>query len=209
MLVRDIMHSPVVTATEADSLAAAYEAMRTHGIRHLPVVTEGKLVGVVTDRDLRLMTSALHPHPFPKEANLRDVMTQHVVTTTPLEPVEEAARLMHEQKIGCLPVLEGERLTGIITGPDLLHALILLTGVHGPSGRIEVKLPEAPGAIVRLMDTVSSEGVDILSVLSYADPGRSQAVILRVNTLSTHALADRLRETGFEVTWPRRKQWSL
>lgn len=208
MLVRDIMHSPVITADQAESLARAYEVMQKNGIRHLPIMAEGRLTGVVTDRDLRLATSALHPHPFPSDTPVAEVMSREVVTTTPLEPVEEAARLMRDRKIGCLPVLEGDTLTGIITGPDLLDAIIRLTGLMHSSGRLAVELSEARGEMVRLVDLISAKGIDIHSILSYPDRAQHPYVILRVGTLNTHPLAVDLRTAGFTVVWPPEKKWS-
>ncbi len=207
MLVRDIMHSPVVSIGADARLDEAYARMQSYRIRHLPVLDGERLVGVVTDRDLRLATSALHPHPFQSGAEVREVMTREVVTAAPLEPVEEAARVMRDRKIGCLPVLEGERLAGIITGPDLLDALIELTGMSAPSGRLAVELGEAPGQLVRLIDAVDAAGAEILSVLSYPDRTQHPHVILRVDTLHTHMLADRLRAADFDVSWPPHKAW--
>ncbi len=207
MLVRDIMHSPVITTHQGESLATAYRKLQEHGIRHLPVLDGDLLVGVVTDRDLRLATSALQPHPFPNEARVEQVMTRNPITTTPLDPVEEAARRMQERKIGCLPVMEGARLSGIITGPDLLDAIVRLTGLMQPSGRLAVQLSGKPGQLARLTALLDSRGVEIHSVLSYPEAGEAPRVILRVSTLNTHLLADFLREEGFQVVWPIRKSW--
>lgn len=109
MLVRDVMKSPVLTVGPEATLEEAYKLLLERGIRHLPVVEEGRLVGIVTDRDIRLATSHLNPKgPCPGCTRVGEVMTREVVTAHPLDPVEEAARVMRERKIGCLPVLEDE-----------------------------------------------------------------------------------------------------
>lgn len=207
MLVHEIMNSPVVTIREDATLADAYDQMQARNIRHLPVVREDRLVGIVTDRDLRLATSRLAEHPFSAEARVQEVMTREVLTASPLDPVEEAARVMRDRKIGCLPVLEGAALVGIITGPDLLDALMRLTGLSRPSGRIAVELGEGAGQFCRLMTVLDEHGVSIHSILSYPDRETSSHVILRVNTINTRGICQALSAAGFNVVWPRTKAW--
>src|ERR1019366_2926004 len=147
MLVRDIMRSPAVAISADTMLQDAYRTMQERGIRHLPVVEGEKLVGVITDRDLRLATSALAPSPFPPGSRVSEVMTLEPLTADASDPVEDAARTMRERKIGCLPILDDGRVIGIVTGLDLLDALIRMTGVDKPSGRLEVRLPDHPGEL--------------------------------------------------------------
>ncbi len=208
MLVQDVMQRPVQTIVPDATLAAAYRLMQARAIRHLPVVDEGRLVGIITDRDLRLATSALHPHPFPPDARVVSVMQRRVVTATPLDPVEEAARLMRMRRIGCLPVLDGDELVGIVTVTDLLEAMLRLTGADRPSGRIEVRLAHTPGRLAALASAVAAHHVNILSILSYPESSEWLRVVLRVDTNRTHSLADALRQEGFEVIWPPHKPWS-
>lgn len=204
MLVQDVMHAPVETAASGDRLADTYAVMQDRDIRHLPVVDDGRLVGVVTDRDLRLATSRLHPHPFDPADRLEAVMTSEVLTAAPRDPVEEAARVMRAHKIGCLPVVEGETVVGIVTGTDLLDALLRLTGTSGPSGRLVVEVEDEEGQLARATAAIAAQGVEVRSVLSYpAEPGATR-VIFRIETLNTPAVADALRGQHFEVVWPPR-----
>src|SRR5512133_1509755 len=143
MLVRDIMSSPALGIAAGTPLDDAYRLMREKGIRHLPVLDAGRLVGVITDRDLRLATSSLAPSPLPPATPVSAVMSHPPVTVDGSDPVEDAARTMRERKIGCLPVVDDGRLVGIITGLDLLDALMRMTGVDKPSGRLEVRLRDA------------------------------------------------------------------
>ena len=89
MLVRDIMRSPAVTVSADTTLENAYRTMREKAIRHLPVVEEGRLVGVITDRDLRLATSALSPTPFSPGSRVSGVMCPHPLTADPSDPLED------------------------------------------------------------------------------------------------------------------------
>ncbi len=208
MLVKDVMHFPVETVSPETSLEGAYRLLLERGIRHLPVVEGGKVVGVITDRDIRLATSHLNPKgPCPGCTRVGEVMTSPPITAHPLDPVEEAARVMRERKIGCLPVLEDGALVGIVTGIDLLDALLRLTGVTEPSGRLEVRLPDRIGELARLTGLIAAQGVNIHSLLSYPEGEAWVRAVVRVNTLETHPLADRLRQEGFEVLWPPKKPW--
>ncbi len=202
------MKSPVLTIGPEATLEEAYAFLLQKGIRHLPVVEEGRLVGILTDRDIRLATSALNPKgPCPGSTPVREAMTKEVVTADPLDPVEEAARVMRVRKIGCLPVVEDEVVVGMVTGIDLLDALLRLTGVTEPSGRLEVRLPDRPGELARLTGLLAQQGVNIHSLLSYPEDEEAVRAVVRVNTLETHLLAEALRQSGMEVVWPPRKPW--
>jgi acetoin utilization protein AcuB len=202
MLVREVMHAEPVSIGPDTSLEDAYAIMQERHIRHLPIVAAGGVVGVVTDRDLRLATSRLATRPFPPEAAVRTVMAHPVQTAHPLDPIESAARVMRELKIGCLPVLDGGRLVGIVTGVDILDALLKLTGVERPSGRLEVRLADQPGELARLTHFLAELRVNIHSVLSYPDAEHRGRTVLRVGTMDIRALADGLCAAGFEVLWP-------
>jgi acetoin utilization protein AcuB len=202
MLVRDILRSPAISIAPDTTLADAYALMCQKGIRHLPVVEAGRLVGIVTDRDLRLATSALAPAPFPPGARVDEAMHREPLTADPCDPVEDAARIMRDRKVGCLPVVDGGELVGIITNIDLLEALLRLTGVDKPSGRLEVRLPDRRGELARLIATVSERGSDLRSVLTYPEGPASVRIVLRVGSMDTHQIARVLRGGGFDVIWP-------
>jgi acetoin utilization protein AcuB len=207
MLVRDIMRRPAIAVSADTPLEEAYRTMQREGIRHLPVEEGGRLVGVVTDRDLRLATSALSPAPLPPGRPVSEIMTRHPETADPDDAVEDAARTMRQRKIGCLPVLEGGRLAGIITGLDLLDAILRMTGVDKPSGRIEVRLADRPGELARLTGFFGDRGLNVHSVLTHPESASNVRVVLRVGSIETRRLAEELRGSGFEVVWPPEKPW--
>jgi len=133
MRVCDKMCRCVITISPDQSLLTARERMRKHGIRRLPVVRDGQLVGIVTDRDVRQTwaspATALSTHEvlyLLEKVTVQQIMTPKVVTVAPETPLVEAARLLHERKIGGLPVVEGKTVVGILTETDLLEALIEL-----------------------------------------------------------------------------------
>jgi acetoin utilization protein AcuB len=133
------------------------------------------------------------------------VMSRSPLTADPFDPVEDAARTMREHKIGCLPILDDGRLIGIITGLDLLDALVRLTGVDKPSGRLEVRLPQQPGELSRLMGFLSLRDLNVHSILTYPDRQDSVRTVLRVGSMEMRTLGHDLRRAGFEVLWPPEK----
>lgn len=132
MQVVERMKTKLVVASPTDSVAAAWRLLRQHQIRHLPVVEEGKLVGIVTDRDIRLvfpstLTSGRReqdPHDALEKIAVREIMTGQVVTVAPEASIANVARLLLERRIGGLPVVQGSRLVGIITKTDILAAFV-------------------------------------------------------------------------------------
>lgn len=202
MLVRDIMRSPVVGVSPGTTLEDAYRTMREKAFRHLPVMEGERLVGVVTDRDLRLATSALAPVPFPADCAVSEIMCREPLTANADDAVEDAARVMRERKIGCLPVVDDGRVIGIITGIDLLDALIRMTGVDKPSGRLEVYLPDRPGELARLTVFIGERALNVHSILTYPEGQERVRTVLRVGSIETRLLARDLRAAGFEVVWP-------
>jgi CBS domain-containing protein len=129
--VRERMRSPVATVSPDAPVHDAAALMRARRIRHLPVVdAAGRLLGIVTDRDLRqvIFNPAMQERlgaggEAPADIAIRDAMTWAVITVTPSTDIRGAARLMHEQKIGALPVTEDGRLVGILTESDVLATL--------------------------------------------------------------------------------------
>ncbi len=126
--VRDIMSEKMVTISESDTLSTVEDIMTLGRVRHMPVVHAGKLVGVVSERDL-LRTSLSNLTEFGSEerrlflhaVEIARVMSAPPITIAPDASVEEAAQVMADRKIGCLPVLEDDRLLGIVTETDVLR----------------------------------------------------------------------------------------
>jgi acetoin utilization protein AcuB len=207
MLVKDIMTIAVIATSAEASVEDACRIMKEKNIRHIPVVEGGRVVGVVTDRDVYGATSALLHEPCATGRLVGEVMSRPPVTADPLDPVESAAHTMRRLKIGCLPVVDADALVGIVTGIDLLDALLHLTGVGVPSGRLELRLADRPGELARLTAEISDRNINIHSLLSYPDVDQIARIVLRVNTMETRALADALRRAHFEVVWPAEKPW--
>lgn len=128
MKVRDIMAREVATLKVDDELSLAEDIMQLGRIRHLPVVEGERLRGIITERDLykASLASAIDYDPKAKRSHMKtiaikDVMTSDLVTIGPNADIREAAKLMLRHKIGCLPVVEGGRMIGLITETDVLR----------------------------------------------------------------------------------------
>lgn len=209
MLVRSRMTAHVYTASPATTIAEALALTRRHRIRHLPVVDTGKLVGVVTDRDLRL---AMPPIWAEQHDQLREmlhtktvgeVMVSQIITTTPDTPIEDAARRLYEHRIGCLPVMENDRLAGILTETDVLRSFTELFGANDPSSRLEIRLPNRPGELARVVRLI---GVDFkLNITGMVVPpltGGDVLAIMHIATLNPQPVIESLRKLGYQVGWP-------
>lgn len=136
MEVKDRMTKNPVTIQVGETARAAAELMRAKKIRHLPVVdASGKLTGIVTDRDLRqiLFAPAMRTRlgdaaSLAEQVTVDEIMTTPAVTTTPYADLAEAAKIMHDRKIGALPVVERGRVVGILSEIDVLKAFYEMTG---------------------------------------------------------------------------------
>jgi acetoin utilization protein AcuB len=202
MLVKEIMRKAVTVIPVGTTIGEADQILLSRGFRHLPVVDQGRLVGILTDRDIRFATSSLCQTPRSAGDPVSLAMSSPPLTADPLDPVEDAARIMRENKIGCLPVLDGAKLVGILTGMDLLDALMILTGVTKPSSRLEVVLMDRPGELARLTAFLASRHVNIHSILTYPTPDATVRTVLRVDSTQIRPLAEALRVAEFTVLWP-------
>ncbi len=136
--VRDIMSEKMVTISESDTLSTVEDIMTLGRVRHMPVVHAGKLVGVVSERDLlRISLSNLtefgseERRLFLHAVEIARVMSAPPITISPDATVEEAAQVMADRKIGCLPVLENDLLIGIVTETDVLRYFARVPPDHG------------------------------------------------------------------------------
>jgi len=130
MNVSEIMTKEVVTLQEEQSLREALGLLQRHRIRHVPVVSGTRLIGIVTDRDLKRATpsllSGIDREAFDRvldETRVGQVMTRNPYTVTPSMSLKDAAKILIDQRFGALPVIEGGKVIGIITETDLLKAL--------------------------------------------------------------------------------------
>jgi acetoin utilization protein AcuB len=212
--VKDSMTREVATLSPEDTAKTALALCRERRIRHLPVLEDGRLVGIASDRDFR---AAAPPLGDPDRAaalaeiQVGEVMAREVVTVASDDPIEQAANTMRERRIGCLPVLEDGELVGIITASDVMDALVYLVGAHEPGSRMEISLPDRPGSLAGAAGVFGMCGINIVSAAMGAtrepkEEGapRERVVVFRVDTIDPTEVVGYLEEAGYAVLWPPR-----
>jgi acetoin utilization protein AcuB len=180
MLVDDIMQRRVVTATPRTAMSEAMHLVRTRGIRHLVIVDDGALVGIISDRDFK-QADALNAPSTPRSVD--DIMTRVVITIEPTAPVEDAARVMLTEKISALPVTEAGRLVGIVTETDVMRLFVKALGAGEPSSRIDVVIGPSSSALADVVATVQAAGAPISSIVTLPGGGGLKDAVLRVGTI--------------------------
>ncbi len=204
------MAREVATLSPEETAGEALALCRRRRIRHLPVVEDGRLVGIVSDRDLRSATPALgDPARAAALAEIRvgEVMARDVVTARPDDPIDGAANAMRERRINCLPVLEEDGLVGILTSSDVMESLVFLLGAHEPGSRMEVVVPDRPGTLAGVAGLIGELGINIVSVVTGPRQGGSppsRVAVFRVDTINPAEAAEVLGRAGYRVLWPPR-----
>ena len=202
MLVGKRMTRNPMTVSPGDPLSVAAGILREHRFHHLPVVEGGRLVGILSDTDLRNASYAAMPAEggAPGERPVREAMRTEVWSVTPDDSVEDALLILTREKFGALPVLSGDRLVGTITRADLLNAFVDLLDVNGVCFCVDVTFPRNMARFEELIDVFAGMGVEVRSVL-IAPQGEVGALNahLRVATIDGPAVRRALREKGFVI----------
>jgi acetoin utilization protein AcuB len=203
MFVRNRMTAPAITVTPETPFQEALKLMQERHFRRLPIVDRaGKLLGMVSERDL------LHASPSPatslsvwemnyllSKLTVEQLMTKkNVVTVSPDQPVEEAARLMVEHTIGGLPVVDQDRrVVGVITETDIFKAFVEMLGSGQPGVRLMLSVPAGKGTLARLAKAIADLGGNILSVGTFAtDETGHASLLIKVADVSMQQLVDTL-----------------
>ncbi len=200
MLVKDLMTRDPICGQPDMVVTQIQKLMNGHRIRHLPIVDEtGELVGLVTQRSLlsALRTEESDLSQFEvsyilAKIRTRHVMVQDVITINQDVPAEEAARVMADERIGCLPVMGDGGLVGIITDNDLFNAMLNLLGARRSGIRLAVRQPDRTGEVARLTNAIAERG-GYLSVCAGYFPKRepdSWVSVVKVTNLSRDQLVD-------------------
>lgn len=210
MYVEQIMTKEVLTVTTDTKLSQLAELMRLKKVRHVPVLdAKGKLAGIVSNRDVQRAQPSMITTLDRGEVGYLldkvmtgDIMHKKVITCSPKTLIEDAGRMMRPNKIGCLPVLDGDALVGIVTSVDLLDFFLDITGCWIKNAtRITVHLVDQTGQLAALLTMVSSHGGYIVSVVSPHTPdgagGRS--AVIRFEAADPDAIVAGLRQSGYEV----------
>ena len=203
------MQTKIFTIQKSDTVEKAQTMMAVNNIRHLPVLEKSRLVGIISDRDIR---GVLIPQRSGKEGGgkgafylPRDVKVDEAMTPEPLfvEPgsdIEEAARLLYMNKIGCLPVMEKNKVVGIITDYDILWVFSEIMGVLESSCRLDVTIGDDPDGFEKVTEIILKHKGKIISVGMLPIKGKKKNVYsYRLKNCETKAIIAGLKEAGYKV----------
>jgi acetoin utilization protein AcuB len=184
MFVGERMSHPVITLTPDTPVHDALAMFKKERIRRAPVVKDGKLVGIVTESDL------LNASPSPvtslsvwemnyliSKVTIKQVMSKKLTTVDVTTPIEEAARIMADKKIGGLPVMRSGKMVGIITETDLFKIFLELMGARTKALRVTAEIDDKPGALAKVTKAISDAGGNFISFGQFSGDDPSSKVL--------------------------------
>lgn len=210
MRIKDVMTKNPITVSPDTLVLQAQKIMKENKIRRLPVVEKGRLVGIVTKRDLLEAAPPRGTSPNIYDLNyllsqmkVKDVMKKNPIVITPYTPVEDVLRIGQEEKIGSFPVVENGKLVGIATESDIVRFLIRTLGIGEEGSRITITgLGEKFGELEKIISIANRYGVTILSMILIPKRKRGDwMVALRLDTKNPKTIIQDLKKEGFNVTW--------
>jgi acetoin utilization protein AcuB len=193
------MSVPPLTIDPEESLSDAHAYMQKQNVRHLPVVKpDGKMVGLITEDDLlkaepssATSLSVWEIHYLLMAVKVKAVMVKDVITTTEDTPIEEAAHIMLDKKIGSLPVMRDDKLVGIITESDIFRTFMELFAAREKGLRITLECPNRAGELAKITKAVADKGGYISACGNFlVDDTTKGGVILKVRKVDRDALID-------------------
>lgn len=186
------MITDLITVSPKDTVESAIQIMQQHSIRHLPVVEDNRLVGLVTE-------SSLRPYLSPEKLRLplREVMIINPITIDPEASIDEAARLIYKYKIGGLPVISQGKLVGIITITDILEAFIELMGILKASSRLDI-IPKEDN-LNSALEVIKRGGGKIISIGMDITSEGEKIYFIRVEKTNLERIALELEAEGHKV----------
>lgn len=207
MLVRTYMTQKPISIDPDASYPQAINVIRRNKIRHLPVVDDGRLVGIIVEKDLlsnqpspATTLSVYEIYSLLETLRVRQMMSRPVITVEGDCPIEEAARIMVDNKISCLPVMDGSRLVGIITETDIFKVLVEVLGGADEGQRIMLRLPERMGELASISSRIAEAGGNIIAVTtSRLLEGDHREVTIKETGADPDRLRAALENSGAEV----------
>lgn len=202
MLIKDWMATTILTVDANTSVMRATRTMKENNIRRLPVMSHGKLIGVITDRDLKeaspSSTSDIDIHEMYyllSEMKVKDVMTDKCISLKQDDTLEKAALVMLKERISGIMILDDEeKLVGLLSETDILRGFIQATGIQDGAHQYVIDMPDAAGSTTRIIDLLRQKEARVLSILtSFSDaPRGTKRVAIRI--LAEDAVADEIQK---------------
>jgi len=208
MLVQERMTANPVTVNPETSFEDALGILREKKIRRLPVVDKnGDLVGIVVEKDLLYASpspatslSVFEVHYLLSKLKVKDVMTKRVITVGEDCPLEEAARIMVDHKIGSLPIVRGKHVVGIVTETDVFKTMAEALGGRAKGVRVTIRVPDVQGQLAILTNKVAENGGNFVSFAQFiSDDGKQVEVTFKVQGITKETLTGLLEKTGAQM----------
>lgn len=198
MFVGERMSRPVISVTPDMPINDVLAMFRKEHIRRAPVIKDGKLVGIVSERDLLNASpssvttlSVWELNYLISKVTVKNVMAKKVVTVDQDTPIEEAARIMADKKIGGVPVMSGGNVVGIITETDLFKIFLELMGARQKAWRVTATIAEKPGTLAQLTQAIAQNGGNFISFGMFSGPdANSRTVTFKVEGLEKNKLRE-------------------
>ncbi len=204
-----IMHTDLITVSPSTSLEDANILIKKKKIDHLLVVNDdGKLVGILSDRDVKQYwaspATTLSNHELNyllQQVLVEMVMIKAVITISPNTTIERAALLMQENDINALPVMEDEKLVGIITSTDVMGVLLSAIGISAESIRLGVLVKDSIGNLANVSAVLSKEQINIQSLLSWPEKEYADVfqLVIRIAKQDGQKAINTLQANGYKV----------
>ncbi len=208
MFVKNKMTSNPFTISPTQTIPDAQEIIKNHGIKRLPVVDNGKLVGVVSKGDIVKVSpskaTALSMGEITyllAKTKISSIMAKNPVTVSSNALLEEAAILMRDNDIGFLPVVENDKLVGIITEGDIFDSFIELLGFREPGTRMTIEVDDAPGILSKLTSIFAKFEANITHVAVYSSAFGKSNVVVGTNSLNTSDIEKSIAEQGGKIVY--------
>ncbi|MGB9833388.1 MAG: CBS domain-containing protein [bacterium] len=205
MFVKNHMTPNPITVEPNTPIFEALNLMKKHRIKQLPVVEDGKLLGLVTERDLLTVSpspattlSIYEINYLLSRMTVKEVMIKSPARISPDATIEEAAVIMREHRFGSLLVMEGENLVGIITESDLFEALIKIFGFRRPGVRLVLEAENKLGTLADLLGIVRDHQINVIG-LACIELGEKVQIMLRLSTSQVSPLVEELKTKGYNV----------
>lgn len=207
MIVKEVMRTNVICASSDTKATEVKNLMTENNVSKLPVVDNGKLVGIVTKNDLLKAepSSATTLDMFEisyllSKLTVKKIMNTKVISVGPNEVVEEAARIMVDNKISCLPVVDGDALIGIITKSDLFHMFTEMFGAREKGVRVVALVNDAPGVLAKVAKEISDLNANIISAVT-TKQGIDNKIMLTIKAtgLDEAKMKSIFEDAGFEI----------
>jgi len=201
MLVKDIMTRNLITIDPETSFTNALKIMRENKIRRLPVLEGKKLVGIVTEKDILYASPSKATtldvwelHYLLNKLKVKEIMTKNVITVQEDTPIEEAAKIMVDNKIGALPVLKEDELVGIVTETDIFKIFLEMFGARKKGVRYTFKLPNVPGTFAKLSQKIFEAGGNIVSLASYGENEEIYTLVMKVEKIDHNKFMESMKD---------------